>query len=134
MVIGTAYAAILLLLTLGPLGWWLNRLTVRVYGWWRYDLGNIDSALLPEHVGIGLNVVLFVPVGVVVAALLRRPWWVSGLVAAILSAGIELIQLLPALSREASVSDVVANATGGVLGAALLTLAERLLHRRRAGS
>lgn len=132
--IGASYAVALLLLTLGPLGWWLNRLTVRIYGWWRYDLGNIDSPLLPEHVGLALNVALFVPAGVVLTILLSRRWWAAGLLAVMSSAAIELVQLLPVIAREASLGDVIANGSGAAIGVGLVALQDRLVRRRRTDS
>lgn len=114
---GAAYAAALLLLTLGPLGWWLNRLTVRIYVVVRYDLGLTAVPLEPEHVGIALNVVLYIPVGALLVVVLRGRSVLAAALALTLSLGIEAIQLLPALERRADWVDVVANGLGGVLGA-----------------
>lgn len=115
--IGASYAVALLLLTLGPLGWWLNRLTVRIYVVVRYDLGLTWLPLEPEHVGFVLNVLLFVPVGALLTLALRGRWRAAAGVAVALSAGIEVIQLLPALDRTAEWLDVVANGVGGLIGA-----------------
>ncbi|GAB3247259.1 hypothetical protein GCM10027425_02950 [Alteromonas gracilis] len=117
MAIGTSYAAILLLLTLGPLGWWLNRLTVRVYVVVRFDLGLTWLPLEPEHVGFALNVLLFVPVGALLAFALSGSWRAAAATAVTLSAGIEVVQLVPVLDRTADWLDVVANGLGAMMGA-----------------
>lgn len=64
------------------------------------------------------NVALFVPAGFLLAVVLRR-CWASAVLCALGSAAIELAQhqLLP--SRVASVADVLHNALGGIIGAAL---------------
>ncbi len=65
------------------------------------------------------NIVMFVPFGALVAALVRRGFVVRVLVAtglaALLSAGIEAAQFL--LGRVADVDDVVLNTAGALLGA-----------------
>ncbi len=76
-------------------------------------------------VEFGANVLLFVPVGLLVAMLFRR-WWVGLFMSVALSAGVELVQmLLPA--RVASPRDVLANALGGAIGslAALVVICVR---------
>jgi len=70
------------------------------------------------------NIVLFVPVGVLIA-LLAWPslWWVSGLLGLVASLTIELTQSLFLPMRFASVGDIAANTTGALLGgAAICTL------------
>ncbi|WP_081646076.1 VanZ family protein [Agrococcus pavilionensis] len=69
----------------------------------------------------GANVVLFVPLGALLALLFRRRWQGIAL-ALVLSAAAELAQaLMP--SREPSLRDVAANVLGAALGAALAWLA-----------
>jgi glycopeptide antibiotics resistance protein len=63
------------------------------------------------------NVALFVPFGLLISLLVPTRWWwlvVVGL--AVAAAGIELGQALFLPGRVASIDDVVANTTGGVLG------------------
>ena len=92
--LGAAYVLLLVLVVTGPWGWTLNRLTVRLYTFFRYDVPLAPDWALPEHYGYLLNVVLFVPLGVllvgrraVVVVVGRRasgrwsrPWsrWCSG--------------------------------------------------------
>ncbi|MCR2823911.1 VanZ family protein [Microbacterium sp. zg.Y909] len=74
------------------------------------------------------NILLFAPLGFLTTLWLRRPLW--GAAAAVaLSAAAELAQLvLP--SRTASVRDILANAAGAVIGAAVAWLWHLRAHRR----
>lgn len=125
--LAAAYVVALAVLVGGPWGWALNRLTVRLYVLFRYDVPIAPGWALPEHYGVLLNVVLFVPVGALLVVVLGRRWWWATLAAAALSGAIELVQLV-FLAREASWGDVVANTAGALVGA----LVSDLL-RRRAG-
>lgn len=113
-----AYVVALLVLVMGPWGWALNRLTVRLYVLFRYDWPIAPDSALPEHYGVLLNVVLFVPLGFLVAAVTRWPWWRVVLLSAVLSGGVELVQLV--LDREPTWVDVAANVTGTALGVLLV--------------
>lgn len=127
-----AYAVALGVLVAGPWGEDLNDLTVRCYTFFRYDWPIAPGRALPHHYGVLLNVVLFVPVGALLAKLLRGRWWVAVLVAGLCSAAIEVVQAQWLLERIGSVDDVVANTLGAALGALAVTLRRR--HRsRRAG-
>lgn len=133
LLLAAAYAVVLALLVFSPIADLLNRLTVRMYVVWKYDL-RLPGNVLPEDFGFALNVLLFVPVGVLVAAFLRRPWWVAPLVCVVLSLGIELVQLVPALDRDFDIGDVVANGSGGLSGAIAFALAARFRDHRASGS
>ena len=113
-----AYLAALVGLTLTPIGWRLNRLTVRLYVFGLHDLG-LSPRILPEHYGYLLNVGLFVPLGVLLVLVLRRSWPMAVLLATAVSATVELVQATPWLDRQVSFGDVVSNVLGAVLGAAL---------------
>jgi glycopeptide antibiotics resistance protein len=127
--LAVAYGVALAVLVGGPWGWALNRLTVWFYVQFRYRWPIAPDWALPEHYGVLLNVLLFVPVGVLLVAALRLPWWAATALAACGSAGIELVQGL-FLAREASLTDVVANTVGALLGAVAVSLLRRR-HRRR---
>lgn len=120
-----AYVVALAVLVAGPWGWALNRLTVRLYVQFRYRWPIAPDWALPEHYGVLLNVLLFVPVGALVVALTRWSWWRVTALTALGSGLIELVQGLW-LDREASWVDVAANAAGALVGA----LAVSLLRRR----
>lgn len=131
VVASVAYAVGLGVLVAGPWGRDLNDLTVRCYTFFRYDWPIAPEGALPYHYGVLLNVLLFVPVGALLAALLRGRWWAAVLVAGLCSAVIEVVQSRW-LERIGSVDDLVANTLGAALGALALTLRRR--HRsRRAG-
>ena len=126
-----AYAVALALLVFGPWGWALNRATVRLYVFFRSDLPVAPTGALPEHYGLVLNVLLFVPLGAAVVLLTGWSWWSVTLLAAAGSATIEVVQGLW-LDRQGSLSDVAANTLGGLLGALAVSLLARA--RRRPAS
>jgi glycopeptide antibiotics resistance protein len=129
VVASVAYAVGLGVLVAGPWGQDLNDLTVRCYTFFRYDWQIAPLWVVPEHYGVLLNVLLFVPVGALLAALLRGRWWAAVLVAALCSAAIEAVQSRW-LERIGSVDDLVANTVGAALGALALTLRRRRRSRR----
>ena len=69
------YVAGLVVLVTRPWGWELNRLTVRLWVFFRSDVPIAPDRLGPEDYGVLLNVLLFVPFGVLLTLALRRPWW-----------------------------------------------------------
>lgn len=120
-----AYAVGLGVLVSGPWGEDLNDLTVRCYTFFRYDWPIAPEWALPHHYGLLLNVLLFVPVGALLAKLLRGRWWAAVLVAGLCSAVIEVVQSRW-LERVGDVDDLVANTVGAALGALAITLRRRL--------
>ncbi|UOE42796.1 VanZ family protein [Agromyces larvae] len=70
----------------------------------------------------GLNVAMFVPIGVLFAMLAgRRRWLVALLAAAALSAAIEIAQI-PIDDRISDPRDLAANSTGAVIGVAIAAI------------
>lgn len=128
--LAVAYVVGLAVLVAGPWGWTLNRLTVRLYTFFRYDWSIAPDWMGPEHYGVLLNVVLFVPAGALLAVVARRPWWWATLAALTASAAIELAQWLW-LEREGGWSDVGANTLGALLGALLGAAVVRRATRAR---
>jgi glycopeptide antibiotics resistance protein len=88
-----------------------------------FDEGT-DEGALPEHYGVLLNVVLFVPLGAFLVLITGRAWWWVTLLAAAGSGAIEIVQGLW-LAREATWSDVLANTLGACVGAVLVSLLAR---------
>lgn len=119
-----AYAAAMLVLVVGPWGYALNRLTVRLYVLFLYTWPIAPDWALPEHYGLLLNVLLFIPLGAGLALLTAWPWWRVVLVAAAASTALELIQL--ALPRVADPWDVVTNTLGTAIGALVVGAAMAL--------
>jgi glycopeptide antibiotics resistance protein len=77
------------------------------------------------------NVILFLPVGFVAAlAFPKKHWWQTGAFGLLVSASIELGQLLFLHNRFASSLDLVTNTGGAVIGALLAAVA---LSRLQAG-
>ena len=122
--LGTGYVAALVVLVTGPWGRALNRLTVACYVQLRHDWPIAPGWVRPEHYGMLLNVVLFVPFGVLVVLLTARPWWHVALAAAAVSGVVEVAQGLW-LDREATWDDVGANTVGALVGAVVVSLLAR---------
>ena len=61
------------------------------------------------------NVALFVPIGICLRLIVGR-WWLASAVALAFSTAIELIQWIALPGRVASISDILANTAGAVLG------------------
>ena len=114
--LGAAYVLALVLVVTGPWGWTLNRLTVRLYTFFRYDVPIAPDAALPEHYGYLLNVVLFVPLGALLVVLARRSWWWATCAGTAVSATVEVVQWLW-LPRDGDWLDVLSNGLGALLGA-----------------
>jgi glycopeptide antibiotics resistance protein len=112
-VVVTASVVLIPLMTLTPLGPSAHAWIVDALG------GPID----PWHVAVLLNILLFVPVGMVIGWI-DRPSLLP--VAMLASVAIELTQLLLS-SRNAAVIDVVANTVGAVLGFVVLRLWMRVM-------
>jgi glycopeptide antibiotics resistance protein len=114
--LGAAYGLLLVLVVTGPWGWTLNRLTVRLYTFFRYDVPIAPDGALPEHYGYLLNVVLFVPFGALLVVVARRSWWWAACAGIAVSATVEAVQWLW-LPRDGDWWDIVANGLGALLGA-----------------
>ncbi|WP_133176438.1 VanZ family protein [Nocardioides currus] len=123
-----AYAAAMLLVVAGPWGHALNRLTVRLYVQFRYTWPIAPDWALPEHYGLLLNVLLFVPLGVGLALVTGWRWWQVCLAAAAASTALELLQLV--LPRDADPVDVLTNTLGAAVGALVVTACVRRPSRR----
>jgi glycopeptide antibiotics resistance protein len=124
--VAVGYVVALAVLVGGPWGWALNRLTVACYVQLRYAWPIAPDWVLPEHYGVLLNVLLFVPLGALLVLLARRPWWLATAAAAAASLAIEAVQWLW-LDRQGTWLDVAANSLGAAIGA----LAVSPLARRR---
>lgn len=126
-----AYAGVVLLITLSPIP------VDRPYSAALLRLiQELHERGLPAWIGygeieFGANVLLFLPVGFLLALLLpRRAWGAVVLLAPIFSALIESAQALFLTERFPSLLDVLANGFGGILGA-ILSMLVRLLVRER---
>ena len=114
-----AYLAGLAILVTSPWGWELNRLTVRLWTFFGSDWPIIPERVGPEHYGILLNVLLFVPTGVLGTLAGRRVGWVT--VAALVGSSLIELAQWRWLERDGSWVDVVANTCGALLGAVVVS-------------
>ena len=114
-VITLLYGVALAAVVFTPIAWRLNRLTVRLYVWWLYRL-RLPGHPTPEVFGFALNVLLFVPLGVLGTLLLGRwRWWLVLALGIATTLVIEFAQLfLPA--RFSDPSDLIANTLGTAVG------------------
>lgn len=87
------------------------------------------------HLEFGANIVMFVPLGVLIALLLPRwEWWLAPIIGLALSLAIEFGQALLLPERFATPLDVLANTAGATIGALVVTgfrIAARAAARRR---
>lgn len=93
------------------------------------------EGILPDlrfgHVEAGANILLFIPVGFLLACILpRRLWLIAILTGVAMSLCIEFIQAVALSGRSATVRDVVCNSLGTVLGTALSPLFLRVSSSR----
>ena len=80
---------------------------------------------------VAANVLFFVPLGVLVAAMLpRRIWWLSVVIGVAFSVCIEVGQLLFLPGRFASWDDILANSVGTAVGAVIVLIARALARSR----
>ncbi|MDZ5145820.1 VanZ family protein [Microbacterium testaceum] len=123
--VAAAYLAALGIIVLWPDH--LDRNTGAAYA----VLYDLLPAVTPRTMDFGLNIVLFIPFGIVLGALLHgHPWRVVG-IAWLVPLLVEIVQGLFLPGRTSSAADVVANAVGGLVGAFAMTATRRiLLHRR----
>lgn len=83
------------------------------------------------YVEAAANFVVFVPLGFLVALLLRPLWWwLAGLLGVAISAGIELAQLVLLSGRTPDEIDLLMNSAGAFAGAALGGLVHLVLRHR----
>lgn len=77
------------------------------------------------------NVVMFTPLGFLIAMLLRqRIWWLAIIITPALSVGIELTQGALLSARFASPLDVLANSIGAIIGILLAVVIRALVYDR----
>ncbi|WP_394769539.1 VanZ family protein [Lacisediminihabitans sp.] len=77
------------------------------------------------------NVVMFVPIGFLVALILpMRAWWLALIVCPLFSVAIELTQGAFLSARFATVSDVVSNSIGAVVGVLIAVTLRALVYTR----
>lgn len=115
-----ALAAVILLLSpVGP-----GEIVAAIAAWMRESLG--WSEFREGWIEVPANVLLFVPLGLLLALLFRPPW-IGVVLAVALSVAAEAVQLvLP--GRLASPRDILANALGAGIGAFIAWL---IIRRRR---
>jgi acetyltransferase-like isoleucine patch superfamily enzyme len=119
----------LYLATLACIGFWPTAVDRPLIAFVDDVLSSLDGNALTagieyKHVESVANVILFVPLGLLVALLVpARRWWLAATVGLTASAAIETIQFLLLSQRTASLRDVATNTLGAILGAAAIRLA-----------
>lgn len=88
----------------------------------------LTAGIRSGHVEVAANVLLFVPLGLLIASLLpARRWWLAAVAGLLGSGAIEVVQFLALDQRQAGLRDVASNTVGALLGA----LAVVWVRRRR---
>jgi glycopeptide antibiotics resistance protein len=95
--------------------------------WWVWVQIVPFQDLLADPIGLILNVLLFVPLGLLAPLLVRvRRWGEAALAGLLVSAAVEALQFIADLTispgRVADIDDLIANVVGAVLGFLLLQL------------
>lgn len=91
---------------------------------------------IPEWFGynkleFSANVLMFVPLGLLITMLLpTKLWWLALLICPALSVAIELTQATLLTARFATVTDVIANSTGTLIGALTAVLLRAIMYQR----
>ena len=77
------------------------------------------------------NILMFLPLGFLIALLLpAKTWWLSLLICPAISIGIELTQSVALSARFATITDVIANSTGALLGILLAVVVRAVIYSR----
>ena len=77
------------------------------------------------------NVLMFVPLGFLVSMLLPvRVWWLALIICPGISVAIELTQAFALSARFATISDVVSNSIGALIGALVAVLLRAAIYQR----
>ena len=77
------------------------------------------------------NILMFLPLGFLIALLLpAKTWWLSLLICPAISIGIELTQSVALSARFATITDVIANSTGALVGILLAVVVRAVIYSR----
>jgi glycopeptide antibiotics resistance protein len=124
------YGVFVLVVTL-----WPQRVDKPIDHQLRTAINSAHDAGAPRHLGYSLvqnvsNGLLFLPLGVLLAIVLTTSrWWLAPTISAVLSIGIELTQHFFLPNRLGTVTDVISNTAGALVGA-LAIVAYRAIRTR----
>ena len=119
------------------IGFWSTPVDGPARGWLLHTLDVLHLRGIPLAVNYATvesaaNVLFFVPLGILLTAILpRRRWPLAVVFGALFSCGIELGQLVFLPARFASWSDVAANTAGAASGVALTLVIRAIATSRR---
>lgn len=108
--------------SLATIGFWPAPVDKPIHGALTAMMTHLHRHGLPDLIGYNFveasaNVLVFIPLGLFAAsALPAKTWWQVAAVGALMSVAMELGQLLFLTDRFCSLSDVVTNTVGGVIG------------------
>lgn len=121
-----AYVVVVAVVVLSPVSY--AGIVHRLDGWLRDGLG--ITVFGSGWIEFAANIVMFLPLGFLLTLLFRHPWY-GTILAVVLSAGVEIAQIVIP-SRQASLRDVISNGIGAALGAFLAWLVVLRRDHRRA--
>jgi len=93
-------------------------------------ISRVFPILTYQRIEFGSNILLFVPLGVGLALLLRRARYLVMPVALLVSLTIESVQALFLADRTPSVHDIIANVSGAALGLVAVAVLDARRRRR----
>jgi glycopeptide antibiotics resistance protein len=96
-----------------------------------YEISVAVPWLTYDVIEFTANVLLFVPLGALLALLIHRHRWIVVLISLAVTVAIEWAQAEFLDERTSSVRDVVANLLGAVIGLAIVVIVERAARRWR---
>src|SRR5690606_8924036 len=99
-------------------------------GWFLRIITRVFPMLTYDRIEFGSNILLFVPLGIGLALLLRRSRHLVMPVALLVSLTIESVQAVYIAARTPSVYDIIANVSGAAVGLVAVAVFETLRRRR----
>jgi glycopeptide antibiotics resistance protein len=128
---GEGFTILAVLVAMGLILFWPTHVDAPLYGPLLASLRWLHDHGIPEwfdyaFVEFTANILLFVPLGALVASLLMRPlWWASAVIGLTFSLVAEFTQEVFLPGRTGSAGDLVANTAGALLGGAVVRLVAR---------
>jgi glycopeptide antibiotics resistance protein len=132
-------ALLVLVLIVGVITFWPTPVDRPVHGALYALLKTLHEAGMPHWIGYSVvesaaNVVMFVPLGALIAVIaVPSLWWSSGVLGLLASLMIEFGQMLLLPERFASAVDLATNTAGALLGGGIVAIVRLRRARRAAG-
>lgn len=129
---GERYTLLAVLVVMVAILFWPTPVDAPVYGMLNRVLTGLHAHGIPGWFDYGFveftaNILLFVPLGALVASVMMRPlWWVSAVAGLSFSLIVEFTQAVFLPARFGSAGDLIANTTGALIGGAAVAVVRAL--------